>query len=93
MHLLSCLTPGKHPYPSLISSSKQINAIAAFVDLSVEIKESISDNVKTPALTSKDGFSVFGAIAIGRYRESHHSYTLTGYPGYREYHCRIGNCS
>ena len=93
MHLLSLSHTGKHPNPSLISSlSKQINAIAAFVDISVEIKESTSDVVKTPTLTSKDGFSVFGAIAIGRYRESYHSYTPTSYLGYREDHYRIGNC-
>jgi len=46
---------------------KRISAIAAFVGLSVDIKESTSDVVKTPTLTSKDGFSVFEASAIGRY--------------------------
>jgi hypothetical protein len=71
---------GKHLYPSLISSSKQINAIATYVGLSVEIKEGTSDLVKTPTLTSKDGFSVFGVNAIGCYSESYHSYALTSYP-------------
>ncbi|KAF8266028.1 elongation factor 1-gamma [Lactarius quietus] len=46
---------------------KRISAIAAFADLSVDIKESTSDVVKTPTFTSKDGFSVFEASAIGRY--------------------------
>jgi len=46
---------------------KRINAIATFAGLSVEIKEGTSDIVKTPTLTSTDGFSVFGANAIGRY--------------------------
>ncbi|KAH9068037.1 elongation factor 1-gamma [Lactarius deliciosus] len=56
---------------SLFTSSevegKRISAIAAFVGLSVEIKESTSDIVKTPTFTSKDGFSIFEASAIGRY--------------------------
>ncbi|KAH9034536.1 elongation factor 1-gamma [Lactarius hengduanensis] len=46
---------------------KRISAIAAFAGLSVEIKESTSDIVKTPTFTSKDGFSIFEASAIGRY--------------------------
>ncbi|KAN0136621.1 hypothetical protein V8E53_005668 [Lactarius tabidus] len=46
---------------------KRINAIATYVGLSVEIKEGTSDLVKTPTLTSKDGFSVFGVNAIGCY--------------------------
>jgi hypothetical protein len=83
---------GKHLYSSLISSSKQINAIAAYVGLSVEIKEGTSDIVKTPTLTNKDGFSVFGVAAIGCYSESCHSYALTGYSGPREDRCHIGNC-
>ena len=62
--------PGRHLFQSLMSSSKQISAIATFVGLSVEIKESTSDIVKTPTFTSKDGFSVFEAGAIGRYSES-----------------------
>lgn len=62
--------PGRHLFQSLISSSKQISAIAAFVGLSVEIKEGTSNIVKTPTFTSKDGFSVFEAGAIGRYSES-----------------------
>jgi len=50
---------------------KQIRAIAACAGLSVEVKESTSDVIKTPTLTSKDGFSVFEASAIGRYSESY----------------------
>jgi hypothetical protein len=50
---------------------KQISAIAAYAGLSVEVKESTSDIIKTPTLTSKDGFSVFEASAIGRYSESY----------------------
>jgi len=50
---------------------KQISAIAAFAGLSVEVKEGTSDIIKTPTLTSKDGFSVFEASAIGRYSESY----------------------
>ncbi|KAH9985032.1 elongation factor 1-gamma [Russula vinacea] len=46
---------------------KRISAIAAFAGLSVEVKESTTDIIKTPTLTSKDGFSVFEASAIGRY--------------------------
>ena len=50
---------------------KQISAIAAYAGLSVEVKESTSNIIKTPTLTSKDGFSVFEASAIGRYSESY----------------------
>jgi len=46
---------------------KRISAIAAFAGLSVEVQESTTDIVKTPTLTSKEGFSVFEASAIGRY--------------------------
>jgi hypothetical protein len=49
---------------------KQICAIAAVAGVSVEIKESTSDVIKTPTLTTKDGFTVFEASAIGRYSES-----------------------
>jgi hypothetical protein len=49
----------------------QIGAIAAFAGLSVEVKESTAGIIKTPTLTNKDGFSVFGASAIGRYSESY----------------------
>jgi len=51
--------------------SPQISAIAAFAGLSVEVKEGTTDIVKTPTLTSEDGFSVFEASAIGRYSESY----------------------
>jgi hypothetical protein len=54
-----------------LTPSPQISAIAAYAGLSVEVKESTSDIVKTPTFTSKDGFSVFQASAIGRYRESY----------------------
>jgi elongation factor 1-gamma len=46
---------------------KRISAIAAYAGLSVEVKESTANIIKTPTLTSKDGFSVFEASAIGRY--------------------------
>ncbi|KAN0120619.1 hypothetical protein V8E52_004446 [Russula decolorans] len=46
---------------------KRISAIAAYAGLSVELKGATSDIIKTPTLTSKDGFSVFEASAIGRY--------------------------
>jgi len=51
---------------------KQISAIAAVAGVSVETKESTSDVIKTPTLTTKDGFTVFEASAIGRYSESYH---------------------
>ncbi|KAI0252280.1 elongation factor 1-gamma [Lactifluus subvellereus] len=54
-------------YTNSGTEAKRIRAIAAFAGLSVEVKESISDIVKTPTLTSRDGFSVFEASAIGRY--------------------------
>jgi hypothetical protein len=37
----------------------------------VDVKESTAAIIKTPTLTSKDGFSVFEASAIGRYSESY----------------------
>jgi len=46
---------------------KRIRAIAAYAGLSVEVNESSSGIIKTPTLTSKDGFSVFEVSAIGRY--------------------------
>jgi len=46
---------------------KRIRAIAAFAGLSVEVNESALNVVKTPTFTSRDGFSVFEASAIGRY--------------------------
>jgi elongation factor 1-gamma len=46
---------------------KRISAIAAFVGLSVGIKEGTSDIVKTPTFTGENGFSVFETSAIGRY--------------------------
>ena len=55
----------------ITSRYKQISAIAAFTGLSVEVKESTTDTIKTPNFVSKDGFSVFEASAIGRYSESH----------------------
>lgn len=62
------------------SRYKQISAIAAFAGLSVEVKESTADIIKTPNFVSKDGFSVFGASAIGRYGESHLSAVRSGTP-------------
>jgi hypothetical protein len=53
------------------SRHKQISAIAAFAGLSVDVKESTTDIIRTPNFVSKDGFSVFEASAIGRYGESH----------------------
>ncbi|KAI0315372.1 elongation factor 1-gamma [Amylostereum chailletii] len=46
--------------------SKRIRAVAAFAGLSVDIKESGENVVKTPTFETKD-LTVFGASAIGRY--------------------------
>ncbi|KAI0000808.1 elongation factor 1-gamma [Russula compacta] len=54
-------------YATLDAEKKHITAIAALAGLSIEVQENTTEVVKAPTFTSKDGFSVFGASAIGRY--------------------------